>query len=829
MHFQNFWGWLSSDINQKRLISYFRSGWAFLIPYLIAYLLYAWTKWPVNPAGAKNLAQGSWIWIPCLLYVYWFLHSIHLILGAFALHSWWRNDRAERRAGNNEDSAKKHSLETVYCILPWVFLAILFYIPGAYLEWPSDPWEHLSRITYWDNVFSIGQHPNWMKMGYFFPYSILGLIAKTHIFAALDAYLAVCSLLLSWNYFRLGRVTGLSVPFAFCFAAWQGIFFGNNTFSFMRYYGLSTTIFAQIGVIALIQLCCSLKFSSKISPDTSRHVPTISTYFAVALLGTLILFNHPQGIGIALLGLLGIGIGRLVIWKRYGINWLIVAAIILGILAILTIPRSTVFEANYRPNGWLTRWYGFNLIDPSSPAFERANQILGLVGWLNLLAGIFLCFRKHIAGWITSVPFLAMLHPLLAIPLSNFFADLGGDNIVVYHRLLFAIPSGLALLTLGQEWSVARPWSPFNRISLGRYTATPQIGPAIGLVSLGLFFLTAIPGNGPFYNRLWHSLFIPPKDLNLSNLRSAAVSMGMSHPRLDSILVASPGTSFVYQCFDPVATLYSQFEEHRVYHNMSVNTPGGNLSSILQLGPTDIAPDDVLLGVPNTKELFSPYSQASLLSDHWTRQEVDLCYAGAPELAEWGKKLGLTVTGQNPTLGFFSRRQASSDSRKKPPLKTILQSRPSISYSGYSPCVYVGEFVGAQSLASGIFIAEIERPTADRHWANLLALNSNDQARCIYLYIATVTGEWHMEFFGNMSGPIPWPSTTRDEKSVIQLRWRDGLQELSLNGVNLAVTHFAADKGKLARGIRFGGADPSDPDFWHGPIHLRQLQLSQDY
>jgi hypothetical protein len=29
---------------------YFRSGWAFLIPYLAAYLLYWWLRWPVNPA-----------------------------------------------------------------------------------------------------------------------------------------------------------------------------------------------------------------------------------------------------------------------------------------------------------------------------------------------------------------------------------------------------------------------------------------------------------------------------------------------------------------------------------------------------------------------------------------------------------------------------------------------------------------------------------------------------------------------------------------------------------------------------------------------------------
>ena len=41
------------------LISYFRSGWAFLIPYLAAYLLYAWLRWPVNPGGAgEGIVKG---------------------------------------------------------------------------------------------------------------------------------------------------------------------------------------------------------------------------------------------------------------------------------------------------------------------------------------------------------------------------------------------------------------------------------------------------------------------------------------------------------------------------------------------------------------------------------------------------------------------------------------------------------------------------------------------------------------------------------------------------------------------------------------------------
>ena len=101
------------------LQNYFRSGWAFLIPYLAAYLLYAWLKWPVNPvaAGSSPVDGGQLAVsaigalpstvprstgtpstahsllstsVPCLLHVYWFLHALHLVLGALALRAWWK-------------------------------------------------------------------------------------------------------------------------------------------------------------------------------------------------------------------------------------------------------------------------------------------------------------------------------------------------------------------------------------------------------------------------------------------------------------------------------------------------------------------------------------------------------------------------------------------------------------------------------------------------------------------------------------------------------------------------------------------------------------------
>src|SRR5574344_795739 len=77
-----------SRIDQPRMIralrSYFASGWAFLIPYLAAYLLYYATDWPVNPASDAESGDIPASAMPSLLHVYWVLHVLHVALALLA-------------------------------------------------------------------------------------------------------------------------------------------------------------------------------------------------------------------------------------------------------------------------------------------------------------------------------------------------------------------------------------------------------------------------------------------------------------------------------------------------------------------------------------------------------------------------------------------------------------------------------------------------------------------------------------------------------------------------------------------------------------------------
>lgn len=543
-----------------RLRSYFRSGWAFLIPYLAAYLLYYWLKWPVNPAagaeGAGNVAGESGRWIPCLLHVYWSLHAINVVLAAIALRSWWREQgketgdrfqlpedatrRREDAKGLASDSSQEVAepaeeiatkspgassafsfqfsafLAALQRLAPWLLLALLFYIPGVYLEFPADPWDHYSRINEWSFHQTVGGHSAWVKSSYFLAYSLVGKIAPpTRQLFWLDFFYTGCCLLLCWQFYRLARAVGLGERASMVFVILQTVLFGNDIFGFYRYYGISSSIFAQIGAVALIRVglefakrntratdllttehaesaekgpvagltqsreCAKLgpvtrfpylpvfrfatlrpsgqRFSAFSFQSFSFQLFSFSAFSATALcLLVFIAFNHIEGIGIAGLGLLAVAVWRLIEWRRSMLWWLAAATLGLSAVAIRFFPRDPAI-AGYVRDGWLTHWYGFNVFAFSLPVGDRTLQILNLFGLVNLAASLLLLCRNHIVAWLTITPLLGLSLPFVAIPFANALAQHGGDEgIITFQRMYFAIPPGLALVALIRAAFTAR-------------------------------------------------------------------------------------------------------------------------------------------------------------------------------------------------------------------------------------------------------------------------------------------------------------------------------------------------------------------------------------
>ncbi len=604
----------------RALRAYFNSGWAFLIPYLAAYLLYWWLKWPVNPevsgqssavsaAGADSLGFGPWSSAFCLLHVYWALHAINLILACVALVSWWRGRVCTReeqgalrlssgQAGSKEQdsSASAHSFApspspqtngplTRYSLpftlagftrlAPWLLLALIFWIPGVYLEWPADPWEHLRRINEWGTHDVVGEFSAGYKSFYFFAYSLVGRFSVGQEFVWLNLYYTGMCLLLSWQYYRLAQAVGLERRWAFLFVIVNALTFGNVTFSFFRYYGLASTMFAQIGAVALIRIAVevaadgigpaprdSVRAAGRIASSSLVSPPLVpslsllgrSVFPAVALI-SLIALDHIQGIGIAGLGVGGVTIWRLIAWRRSMIWWLAAAAILLSVAAVHWWPRNLELDSILRPYRWLTAWYGFNLFSPSSPALDRALQILGFFGVVNLAAGVFLLRHNHVAGWLTVGPVLALCLPFVAIPLANAVASSSSGvwYIIMYHRMLLAIPAGLATICLGGEISERRSRPSMPQIAGDGQQQVPQAktffyrsSPFFFLV-VGAIVLVIVPANRWFYNRFWHFLSITPRDLRMQPIVSAAESVAMSASKgQPTRLVATASIAYVF-------------------------------------------------------------------------------------------------------------------------------------------------------------------------------------------------------------------------------------------------------------------------------------------
>ncbi|MEO6567539.1 MAG: hypothetical protein ABIO94_02150 [Opitutaceae bacterium] len=598
------------------LVAYYRSGWIFLLPYLGFYLLYVWIKGPLNPSLAASGAS-----IPSLLDIYRALHGIHLVGAVAAVrHSIHDAPQGTERAFTS----------TVWQIVPWCLLGLLFWLPGAYLEFPADPWEHFARINNWRELSTIGPSPGWFYKGhsYFFAYSLVGRLSADLQVRGLGAYQAAVSLLLSWQYYRLAKACGLKRPAALLFTCAQALVFGNDLFGFYRYYGLASTTFSQIAATAAIRTAVSY-FQSPVA-DTHSRLRFRAAFLATLLFAILLAgFNHIQGMAIIGLGLLAASVHYIV---RHRPRLFLSLTSLLAILSLLFTwlwPNRPLLDA-MRSGGWLNATFGFNLLSPSSPAFRRMVLILGTVGFANLAAAIFLIRRNHIAGWLTVIPVLALLLPPISMPLANAFGAVSPTAIVAFHRFLFAIPPGLALFALGESiWSKRLP----ERAVM---TARVIQGPAkswrnqipLGLLVACCALLVILPAGYPYHNRMWSALARTPDDLRFSALFAEFIPKQLSQPtdpRAPLLLIASAGHSVGVQAYRPISSFFTN--KDRLMHSAPDRSPAFDLERVRAASAT-VNRDyyRVLRYLPLSSELFTPRSDSAILSGHWNPNEVALAY-----------------------------------------------------------------------------------------------------------------------------------------------------------------------------------------------------------
>jgi hypothetical protein len=708
---------------------YFRSGWAFLIPYLAAYLLYYWLKWPVNPPSADHPFPPTGLQPPCLLHVFWGLHAINVILATVALVFWWQEERQGTEGRSRESGVRSQKSDDGsqisdfgspdpesavpteptlvplatrfpafplsrflgFRLAPWFLLALIFWIPGVYLEFPADPWEHYARTNEWSWLRTVSTHTYSAKSSYFLAYSLLGRVAPpTRQLFWLDFYYAGSCLLLCWQYYRLSRAVGLNDRTSMLFVLLQAFLFGNNIFGFYRYYGIASTVFSQLGTVALV--CLAIETAKGIRPGVGRRgeglaasgfrlsalrlpLPVLRLLGEGGCLLLLIAFNHIQGLAIAGLGLAAVTVWRLIAWRRTMVWWLATAAVTFSVATVLWWPRNPALDSFYRPAGWLTPWYGFNVFSLHAVAGDRTRWIIGLFGLLNLIAGLALLRRNHVIGWLTITPLLALCLPVVAIPFANALAPYYrfGEGIITFPRVLLAIPAGLALVALGERWwecgssnhQASDTERPDERPISGRNVATPSahegiageqtpmfhLRPALSsfgggrsaafrfpppgflLCLLSLAALLLLPVNSPFYNRFWNALVVSPEDLNMHRVIETSGKLpindaagpeaadGDYFPPLvrASGLLATPGIGYALQS---TGKAWISDALKRVTMPPAAMT-GSVLENLRHVDPRRVHP----LPFWPIDALYTPCSLAGFLSEHWLPDEVALAHS----------------------------------------------------------------------------------------------------------------------------------------------------------------------------------------------------------
>ncbi|MDB6115240.1 MAG: hypothetical protein JWQ62_2185 [Lacunisphaera sp.] len=599
----------------RLLADYFASGWAFLLPYLGTYMVYAACKWPVNPT-AKSA-------VPSLLAVFRALHFAHVML---ATGAWRFLARAGRPAPGAAGS------EVFRAILPWLLLALLFWIPGVYLEFPADPWTHYARINEWSALDFVRQHSAWSKFSYFLGYSFIGGITPlSSQVRCFDLYYTGCCILLCWQYYRLARALGLGERAGFLFVLLQALLSGNNLFGFYRYYGMSSTLFAQLGVVAFLRLAVEILQPAGQALAAGAAVSRPRQWMrgtAALLLLVLIAFNHPQGLPMTAVVLAAVLGWRLARWKPAATASVLGASVVLlSWASIRWFPRNPALDAVYRHDGWLTSWYGFNVFSSSSPAFALVAAILGLTGALNLAAALLLLRRNHLVAWLTLGPLIALCLPCLAIPLAHLLARSRPADIVVFPRLLFAIPPSLALVVLAQEFSSGMGRSARESKHTGNWSWL--LLPTALLLGMTLSTVTS-------FNRIYHAFVIPPADLAMRRtMDSLAAAWPAGQPVRDNHAARRPVFGPRGIGFALMATGQREVvEPYRLIASEPWNIPSERAERLMELvHRAATGGSGGIVIQPEPTELYSPVSFAGFLSQHWQPQELPLEFAAAPEIA----------------------------------------------------------------------------------------------------------------------------------------------------------------------------------------------------
>jgi hypothetical protein len=478
----------------------FSDGWLVFAPYLAVFAL-AW---------ALRWSNGTLR----VLFV-----AIHLLLFcAFVDHL-----RLSRATSGREPAPWRRA--GVWAVLA---LAAALALPGAYLEFPADPWEHVRRTNVPRAEGLVGADGVASRLAYLWAWSFVSWVPPIHQRAAFDLLSAFWQLLLAFQLYRFARRLGFSSAWSRLQVLGVVALFGNNVFSFFRYYALSATPLAYIAYLA-----GAIAVLDGIERPAARRRAT----GVLLLAGGLILANHVQEmLFLVLFAVVALGVrwvtGAGPRLRRAVLATLAVVAVLglgAGRLAIGTPGRMGIGPLQ-DAWPWFSRVASFRLWDPGLNYFHA----LGLPGVLAVILAL-LRFRAHpLLASLTLAPPALLLFPPFAVP----FASLTHPGNT--YRLLYAIPGSLILVASLRAALVAL--ARRGRIRRGRTAA----------LAAATFVVLAVGAwsGPPVFGKLRFQLHRPSSELALVALDETAQWFHDHRPGSEGCLVKSDAiTQFVLDAY----------------------------------------------------------------------------------------------------------------------------------------------------------------------------------------------------------------------------------------------------------------------------------------
>jgi len=571
----------------------YRNAFGFLVPYLLIYLLAEWVGLSAN----------------VLKWIFRGLHAVNLISISVWAH---------------KESKNKEFRRSCYF---FVGLTLAFLASGAYLEFPSDPWEHLRRILLWEKLQTLSEHPFAHKFAYFWNWTWFADVPIANYNLIADGVSAFWQVILAIQFYLLALRLGSTEPMARIYAFSTVISFGTNLFSF-RYYALSSTPLAYVAYLRSLIFILDGVEGKRIN------------WIGLALTIPMIYFNHLQEL--IFLGIAGSTIicSQLCrqIWPRLKtvyrkIAWAAFTAFVLTSIYIgfkaprlwtETVPRVVAHAVGTYSRDWTdvrSELSGLGTF-PIWKVDLSYYETIGATGVLSIISAIILLKRYRLMATLTLIPVGLMLFPPFAIVLSLV------ASVPNSYRVLYTFPHSF-MLTSGL-FEVARLVTA--KLKLGNVDA---LSPP-HLITVALLIMVSIPHDTPWRGRGLFQWFKPSHQLSLKHAQTLANELnvrGMLRPRC--YWLTDHATDFALATFGSMQPVSNRLSTNSPIYDISTESKLNDrmmahaACGVILHEPTSIKPIESWIG--RSSKHWNPWisSHEGSVPDSFRKLMNDLASSGS--------------------------------------------------------------------------------------------------------------------------------------------------------------------------------------------------------